>query len=181
MKQKLRQYGLKAVALIAGLVILLSAGGTATIAWLTGEADPLTNKFGPANVPPEIVEEFDGETKQNVKVKNIGNIDGFMRATLSAVWLTEAGDIAPDAVDPLVFDQHANWFYHEGFYYYKIRVAPGETTENLIDAFGLPTKAGLRFELQVIASSIQADPDEAVEHAWPVQVNASGQLEPAGP
>lgn len=181
MKKKLNQHGIRAVALIVGLIILLSAGGTATIAWLTGEASPLINNFNPAEVPPEIVEEFDGETKENVKVKNIGNIDGFMRATLSAVWLTESGDISPEQVDPMIFTQNANWFLHEGFYYYKIRIAPGETTLNLIDSFEMPVKPGLRFELQVIASSIQADPDEAVEHAWPVQVNALGQLEPVGP
>lgn len=181
MKNKMQKYGLKAVALIAGLIIILAAGGTATLSWLSDSANPLTNNFTPANVPPEIVEEFDGTNKSNVKIKNIGNIDGFMRATLVAVWRNAEGDIAAEPVGPLVFTQNANWFLHEGYYYYKIRIAPGATTENLIDSFDLPVKAGLRFELQVIASSIQAAPDEAVEHAWPVTVNALGQLEPVGP
>lgn len=182
MKQKLMKYGLKGLALALGIAMLLTAASAGTLAWLTGEADPLVNRFEPGRVPPEIVEEFDGETKEHVRVKNIGNIDAYIRVALVAVWLDEDGDVAADAAPALSFTHHANWFFEDGFWYHKVKVAPEGLTEDLIDEFEMPTRDGLTYELQVIASSIQADPKDAVEHAWPaVEVNSSGHLTPAGP
>ncbi len=177
MKKKFVNYGSKGLALLIGILLLLTAASGITGAWLNAGADPLLNLFAKSGVPPEVVEEFDGETKENVQIKNNGNIDAFIRVVLTAVWLDEEGDISPEPVPELVFTSHSNWFEQNGFYYHKERVAPGATTTNLIDSFELPVKEGLRFELQVIASAIQADPDDAVEHAWPVTVDGSGRLQ----
>lgn len=176
MKRKFTKYGIKGLALALALVLLLSAGSAVTVAWLSADADPLTNLFAKSQVPPEVVEEFDGETKENVRIKNAGNIDAFIRVILTAVWLDEDGNVSPEPVDPLTFTSHANWFEHDGIYYHKDRVAPNALSEVLIDTFEMPIREGLSFELQVITSAIQADPDEAVEHAWPVNVDNDGRL-----
>lgn len=182
MKRKLMNYGLKGLVLSLALVLLLMAGSAGTSAWLTAGVEPLENVFEEGKVPPEIVEEFNGKTKEHVQVKNTGNIDAYIRVALVAVWLDEDGDVAADAAPAPSFTHHANWFFEDGFWYHKVKVAPEGLTEDLIDEFEMPTRDGLTYELQVIASSIQADPKDAVEHAWPaVEVNSSGHLTPAGP
>ena len=177
MKKKFSSYGIKGMALLLGIILLLSTGSGLTAAWLSADADPLLNLFAKSNAPPEVVEEFDGETKENVRIKNTGNIDAFIRVILTAVWLDDQGNISAEPVPALSFTSHSNWFEKDGVYYHKERVAPGALTTNLIDTFVMPVKEGLRFELQVITSAIQADPDEAVEHAWPVTVDGSGRLQ----
>ena len=181
MKQ-INKISIKGLALLLGVFLLLSLGAGTTIAWLETESETLTNVFDKSDVPPEIEEEFDGETKENVKVRNTGNIDAFIRVALTAVWLDDDGNVAPDAVDPIALTLNSSWFLHDGFYYHKGRVAPDATTANLIDSFVLPLKDGLRYELQVIASTIQADPDDAVLDAWGIEVGTDGRLaEPVGP
>lgn len=178
MRNKLKHYGIKAVVLSVGIIVLLAAGGASTIAWLTSEAGPLTNRFARAEVPPTVVEEFDGETKEDVKVQNIGNIDGFMRVVLTAVWLDADGNVAAEQVNPSdwAFESEDGWFYHGGFYYFESAVPAGGTTTELIETLDFPLKEGLRFELQVIASSIQADPPRAVKEAWGMDVGEDGKL-----
>ncbi len=178
MKRKLMNYGLKGLVLSLALVLLLMAGSAGTYAWLTAGVEPLENVFEEGKVPPEIVEEFDGETKAHVQVKNTGNIDAYIRAALVAVWLDEDRNVAADAAPAPSITELDNWFYEGGYWYYKMKVEPGALTEDLIDKFEMPTRDGLTYELQVIASSIQADPKDAVEEAWPaVTVNAEGELE----
>lgn len=150
-----------------------------TLAWLEANTEEITNRFTPGSVTSEVIEKFDGQTKKDVSIQNTGNIDAYMRVALVPVWKNADGSISGTPVGaeytaPVV---PAGWFLgSDGFYYHQSFVTPGEKTTVLINELSMPTKPGLYFELQILASAIQADPKDAVEESWPVRVGTDGKL-----
>lgn len=175
----------KNVLLAAVIAMLLGTAAVGTsLAFLVDSTDVLTNKFLPSAVTGTIEEEFnDGElVKKNVAIKNTGDIPAYVRVTVVPNWVDDKGNVAAevkagDYTIDLNDSGNDDWFEgSDGFYYYSSPVEPGQTTAVLIkecspsvsktDASGNP----LHFELHVIASLIQAEPDEAVKEAWGVTV-----------
>lgn len=77
-----------------------------------------------------------------------------------------------------------DWIKIGEYWYYTLPVPPGTATDNdnltkvliakaTVKADSVGAKAGYRMNLQVMADSIQASPDAAVEAVWPVTVNTS--------
>lgn len=173
--------GLTAVLLIT--VMISAFALRSTLAWLSS-SDARINTFKPGSVTTEIEEEFDGETKTDVKIRNTGTAPAYIRAALVPAWTTENGDLAARTVDPADYDQNLNmtdWFKAGDYYYYKHVVPAGQLTTNLINSFEiLSFPPDLVFELQVISSGIQSDPAAAVESSWPAVQVVNGLLAPAG-
>ena len=180
-KQSKRRRHLGLVAALLAVLIASGFGLKSTLAWLTSQ-DGLTNTFTPGRVTTEIEEEFpEAEVKKNVKIKNTGNVDAYIRVALEAAW--KDGDmIAARPVEVTDYAEDLNltdWFKAGDYYYYKYIVPPGMLTTNLINTFEiLVHPEGLNFELQVLSSGIQADPDEAVESVWPLVEVVGGELAP---
>lgn len=176
-----RRLGLAATLLLIVAVSVFTLKGS--WAWLTSSADK-TNVFTPGNVTTEIEEEFDHETKKDVKVKNTGNTDAYIRVALVPGWKIGNGDLSAREIKDTDYAMDLNltdWFKAGDYYYYKYEVAPEGLTTNLINLFEiLVYEPGLDFELQVIGSGIQSQPADAVESSWTAVQVSNGELVPAG-
>lgn len=172
---KLADKNLRKIVVTALSLALLLIGTSLTMAYLNDRTDTARNNLQFAHVSCQVEETFSNGTKSNVSIKNTSDTDAYIRVILAAVWLNADGDITAPAVATPVFTA-TDWFVQDGIYYYKLPLAPDESTTNLIDSFTMPTQTGLTYELQIIASAIQATP-EAVSDAWGVSVS-SGLLAP---
>lgn len=172
---KLADKNLRKIVVTALSLALLLIGTSLTMAYLNDRTDTARNNLQFAHVSCQVEETFSNGTKSNVSIKNTSDTDAYIRVILAAVWLNADGDITAPAVATPVFTA-TDWFVQDGIYYYKLPLAPDESTTNLIDSFTMPTQTGLTYELQIIASAIQATP-EAVSDAWGVSVS-DGLLAP---
>lgn len=165
-----------AIALLIGSVVTING----TIAWLFHSA-AVSNTFTPAKVEGSIDEKFDNQIKENVKVTNTSDIPTYIRVALVPTWMDgeNATALETEGTYTISFNLN-NWFEgSDGFYYYKYPVAPNTATEVLVNQCFPNTNLdeaykGKQFNLEVIASLIQAEPDEAVINAWGVSVDTEG-------
>lgn len=136
------------------------------------------NIFALGEVNVDIQESFDSENaiKKDVYIKNIGNVPCYVRAKIlyyfvdnNGVILDETPVIDNDYFVDLPLD---NWFYSDdGFYYYKKKLLPDKSTENLInECIKIKTYDDKIFKVDIVVQSIQAEPKSAVIEAWNVTV-----------
>ncbi|MBP3301352.1 MAG: hypothetical protein J6M34_07620 [Clostridia bacterium] len=172
------------ITAVIGVFLCLAfcvAGGV--FAYLISKTGTLTNRFIPAAVTCSVEENFENGIKSNVKVRNTGNVDAYVRVAVVATFQTEGGQIlstAPtEGVDYTVTWAANGWSKGaDGFWYYCSSVAPDQLTETLIEtATVLSAPDGARLNLQIIASALQANPTSAVESAWGI-TPVNGELFP---
>ena len=179
--------------LIAFCVCILScAAVSGSLAWLTSTPGPVVNEFIPGEVTIQVDETFDDEhtTKQNVSIKNTGNVPAYIRVALVPAWVDDEGNIAAKPASLELNDDcniawgkdgsgyEADWFIgSDGFYYCKTVIEPGASTPILIKSCTVKGEEHeYDFELQVIASAVQSLPTSTVEKVWPVVVSTDGTL-----
>lgn len=165
-------------ALALALVLTLSVGGT--IAYLITDTDPVENTFTPGNVDCQVIETFDGTIKSDVKIKNTGNTDAYIRAAIVVTWQNASGNVlgkAPvlgsDYTLKLATDTGWNITTSDGYYYYATAVSVNNSTGILINECTVlkPAPAeGYTLCVEVLADAIQATPINAVKDAWGVTV-----------
>lgn len=172
------------VAVIAVLFLCIIAGTVGgAYAYLTAKTDPISNEFVPAKVSCLVEEDFAEGVKSNVKVRNTGNIDAYIRAVVIATFVSEDGKVlatAPkESVDYFIQWGTDGWTQgQDGYWYHTKPVKPEETTVLLIEsAYELSVPDGYRLHLQILATGVQSDPAIAVQEAWGVSVN-NGELLP---
>ena len=173
--------------------ILACAAVSGSLAWLISTPEHVVNSFIPGEVTIQVDETFDDEhtTKQNVSIKNTGNVPAYIRVALVPAWVDDEGNIAakPASLEQLDSDcdiawgkdgngYEADWFKgSDGFYYCKTFINPGKSTPILIKS--CTVKDGEHkydFELQIIASAVQSLPTSTVGEVWPVVVGPDGTL-----
>ena len=71
----------KTATLLVAIVLLLGVAVGTTVAYLIDRTEKIENKFEYAKTDVTVTEDFDGETKSNVKVTNNSNIPVYIRAT----------------------------------------------------------------------------------------------------
>ena len=172
---------LAAAALL--MVLFMSVGGT--LAWLTAHTSAITNTFTVATPGVKIEEGFDKQTKSNVQVKNTGEVEAYIRVALVPTWEDENGNAVaePASLDDLsiTWGNSGKWLKGtDGYWYYKEPVAPGYSTEVLLQKATVTTKNGYSMNLQILAEAVQAEPASAVENVWPVSVGSGGTLSVTG-
>lgn len=163
---------LLAVILLAGAVI-----GT-TVAYLTTNTGSIVNTFEYAKVTCEVKEDFNGNSKQNVKIQNTGNVDAYIRATYVVNWLDKAGKIVPTSSVPTTYTvgftgaTTTKWVKVGDYFYYTEPVKPGQPTEGSLVGYTVTYPANPEYTLQVeiIASAIQSQPANVVTDAWKVTI-----------
>ena len=167
----------KAVYIVVACLCAMARMVGGVYAYLTAKTDPLTNEFVPAKVSCSVEEQFSGGVKSNVKVRNTGNIDAYIRAVVVATFVSDDGKVlatAPvEGVDYEVTWATEGWAKGaDGYWYHGKPVAPGETTAVLMgSASQISIPAGCRLHIQILATAIQSAPDEAVQDAWGVTVS----------
>ena len=175
-------YGKALVAVAACLCILACSVGSVW-AYLTDRTEPVPNEFTPARVTCAVEETFTGTVKSDVKVRNTGNVDAYIRATAIATFVAEDGKVlatAPvEGVDYTIKWAQTGWAKgSDGFWYHAAPVAPNQLTANLIEsATAITAPEGFRLNVQIIATAIQSDPVAAVTEAWGI-APTDGQLFP---
>ena len=167
------------VALVA-LLVLLCCTVAGTLAYLVDSTDPVTNTFTPASVSTEVNEDFDGITKSNVTIKNTGNIDAYIRATVVVNWASDkevgvvSGTAPKEGTDYTIEWTMLNWIKVGDYYYYTQKVAANGATEQLftncklLDGANVPD--GYHLQVTILADGIQSEPADAVTQAWGVTV-----------
>lgn len=172
---------LTAMVIATAVLLALAIGGT--LAWLSTKDAPITNTFKPSHVSCSVTEEFDGKIKSNVNVTNTSDIDAYIRVKLVTYRTNDQGQHIGGTAFLPTFTLGANWVSHDGYYYYKLPVAPGEMPKtNLTDSMTLvdsyPDTDGGKQAVDVMAEAIQSVPEDAVKAAWGegFSIDADGSL-----
>lgn len=189
-KRKMRKR--KSVILMVSLLLVIAMSVAGTIAFILTSTDNLQNVFAPVTAEIEIDEEFDGVEKNDVGIKNTGNVDVYVRAAINITWMQgeDASNQVVTAKVPkkdvdytITFEANSGWVYGgDGFYYYSKPVAPGSRTQNLIKDCklidGVKAPDGCNLSVEIVASSIQSTPKSTVESSWNVTIDDNGVLTP---
>lgn len=181
----------KPTLLLLTLVLILGAMVGTTLAYLFTNTDGLVNTFTPANVTVDIDEpgwEDGGKVKNNVTVKNTGDVEAYIRAAVVVTWQDADGNVYPTApvevTDYTVSWTMDGWVKYGGFYYYTSPVAPSKSTGVLLTDCkvkdGATPPDGYHLSVEILASAIQSQPATAVQEAWDVTVDSNGNLSVGG-
>lgn len=174
MKRKLNQRGM---VLLLSLGLLLTASVGATVAYLLTGTGTLVNRFDVSRVACTVVqdgytgqgdESIDVSEVENLRIRNTGDVDAYIRVRIVATWKNDDGVIyaqAPTTSDyTMTPDDPENWFRgSDGFWYFAKPVAPLEYTDLLIASCSLADTAvipeGYHLSVEIIPSAIQATAD----------------------
>lgn len=168
MKHENRKPGTrKGFAALVALVLILCVTIGGTIAWITTQTGEVVNTFTPAKVETTITEDVTQNNKDDIKVKNDGDIPAYVRVAVVANWVDSKNNVVPGAFT--LPEPAADWVLAaDGFYYYTKPVPAGQSTtelfENAIEETGGP--AGARLQVTILAEAIQSTPNQAVIDAW---------------
>ena len=173
-----RSHAKKPLAALVALVLILGAVVGGTLAYLAAHTDAIVNTFTAAKVDITVEENFDGSTKKDVKIKNNGDTEVYIRATYVVTWKDAAENVYPEQPQPgddytISLNPKQDWFYYNGYYYYTAPVAPRASTGVLIDLctpVAGRAPEGYTLSVDVLASAIQSVPAEAVGQAWGVSI-----------
>ena len=172
------------IVLITAACLLLAActvGGV--YAYLMANTDTLSNEFVPAKVTCSVEESFVGGVKSDVKVRNTGNIDAYIRATVVATFVSDDGKVlatAPEEnVEYAITWGTTGWSRGTDGYWYHVKpVRPNETTALLIETASVSSAPeGYRLHIQILATAVQSAPSAAVQEAWGVSIS-NGEIVP---
>lgn len=186
-RRKKRRSNRSLVLTISVIALVVCIVG-ASLAYLFAGTDGITNTFTPTKVTTDIDEKLDGNVKENVTIKNTGDIAAFVRAQVIITWKDASGNVyanMPVENTDYTIEWGPEWVKgSDGFYYYTSEVQPNASTPALIvkcEKIGTPpagdTNTGASYDLsvEIISQSIQSRPDSAVKEAWGVDAT-SGTL-----
>lgn len=90
-RKRRRRRNNRAGILLLSLLMLVTTVVGGTLAYLVTNTEPVTNTFKPSFVDCEVTEDFNGSTKSNVNVTNIGDTDAYIRVKLVAYRVNDEG------------------------------------------------------------------------------------------
>lgn len=173
----------KLLFIIIATVITVACAAGGTLAYIFTGTPSVENSFEPVYVSCEVEEEFNGQTKSNVAVRNTGDIDAYIRATFVVMWMADDGSVLAKSpvsgTDYIITAGSPKWTLGtDGFYYYSSPVAPGDLTDVLIGSIVQKDTApeGYSLAVHIAATAIQSEPASAVSGAWGVQILSNGGL-----
>lgn len=180
---------------IAAIALVLCVVGGA-YAWLV-QSDFAYNVFGIGGVDITVEEKgpdgdsfVEGDTaKQDVKVKNEGNMPVYVRAQVLIYWVDVNDNQLweePSAMDgdysiPEGLPADAGWTKIGDYFYWTKPLAANTSTGQLIKSITASEDYGdgRRLVVDVLVQGIQAEPQGAVKEAWGVSVAEDGTLSAA--
>lgn len=164
----------KLAILFIAVVMLIGAVVGSTVAFLVTETAPVENKFSYAKLSTEITEDFTGTTKSNVQVKNTGDTAAYIRATYVVTWRDMNGNVVPsvpgDYTYTLTENPDGTWKKSGDYFYYPTPVEPNSSTLGslLTCTVTHPNNPEYVLNVEILASTIQSTPANAVTEAWGV-------------
>ena len=175
-RRRLKKSVKKSLIIICSLILIFSTASL-TIAYLM-KNNNIDNEFILGTVSTSVEETFENNIKKDVSIKNTGNVNSYIRASIIISYKDSNNVILPDipventdySID---FSQSPNWIYssNDGFYYYKLPVEPNSNTDILIDECKqLKEYQDKTFNVDIVTESIQAEPSSAVIEAWDVNI-----------
>ena len=164
----------KLAILFIAVVMLIGAVVGSTVAFLVTQTEPVENKFSYAKLSTEITEDFTGDTKSNVQIKNTGDTAAYVRATYVVTWRDMSGNIVPSVPDGYKYELTENpdgkWKKIGDYFYYPTPVEPKSSTLGslLTCTVTHPDNPEYVLNVEILASTIQSTPANAVTEAWGV-------------
>lgn len=174
-KQRSRK-NTRTITLLIALLLFSALAVGGTVAWLTANATPVENTFTPSNVACSVTENFDGTTKSNVNVTNIGDTEAYIRVKLVTYRVNKQGQHIGGTATIPTFTPGTNWVKRGDYYYYTLPVAAGASpAADLISSITLTGSYndadGGKQVIEVMAEAIQSQPAEAVGSSWGVSIS----------
>ena len=170
----------RATVLLIAIIMLVGVVAGSTVAYLIDKTGNVANTFEYGKASCEITETFENNVKSNVCVTNTGNVSAYIRAAVVVNWLDENDNIVASVPAEYSYDlkapQNDNWVEHDGYFYYKLPVAPKGSTESslLTCTVTRPENPIYRLSVEILATAIQSEPVNAVENAWGVNPSTLG-------
>ena len=166
------------MTLLVSLIVLFTIIVGGTIAYIYTKTGDVKNTFTPSKVSCEIVEIFDYITKSDVKIKNTGDTEAYIRARIVVNWIDDNNNIS--AIKPvlgvdysLTLSADNTWIKNGDYYYYKSPVAIGQSTSVLIEECKkLPEsteKEGYYLSVEILAEAIQSNALENGDGSWTIK------------
>ena len=168
MKRIFNGSGGRKAALILSLCLIFALAVGTTVALLVAHTNAVTNTFTAAKSGTHIEEVTKDGEKSSIIVQNTGTATSYVRVKLVCNWVDGGGKVVSGGKLPEVTLNEPDWFMKDGIYYYTKPVAPGKMTDNLLQK---DKPDGCHLEVTVLAESIQAAPDTAVQQSWDVHVD----------
>ncbi len=177
------------ILLVSILMLFIVVQGT--VAFLLDQTSPVENKFTPTTITVEVEEILEQNEKNDVKVRNTGNADAYIRATVVATWVDKSGNVYSKTpvlgIDyEFMLPATEQWVKGEDdFYYYTNKVKSNDVTTNLFTKCHMLENAnipdGFELSVEILAQGVQADGvndknEHPVELAWGVLVKDDGTI-----
>ena len=171
----------RATVLLMAILMLIGVAAGSTVAYLITETDEIPNTFTYGKVSCEITETVADNVKNNVKVKNTGNVNAYIRAAVVVNWLDSEGNIVPSVpagygytltVNTVEENPNSKWVKGtDGYYYYTLPVEPKkETMDSLLTCTVIYPEGSETREytpsVEILATAVQSVPERAVQAAW---------------
>ena len=169
---------MKKALILESILIVLLGISSITYAFLS-KTNTNTNTLVLGTVTPVIMETFDStnKIKEDVYIKNNGNIDIYVRVALVFSFEDSNGVILSeepieDDDYTITFSSSTNWVLgSDGYYYYKDKIPANSRTDILIDSCeNIKNYTDKSFTLDIVVQGIQASPSSSVTEAWGVSV-----------
>lgn len=180
--QKRKKQKREKIALLVSLVLLFTITVGGTIAFIYTQTQSVTNTFKPSNVACEVDEDFDEKIKKDVSIKNTGDTEAYIRATILVNWIDDSENIS--AAKPVLgvdyslsFAVNSDWLKIGEYYYYKSPVAVGQSTSILIDECKqLIENNGYYLSVEILSEAIQSTPSTVVADSWKITLDNNGTI-----
>ena len=162
----------KEFVLACSIAILLIGMVGGSLAYLFMSTDAVTNTFTAPDIGVEIPEEFDKDTKKNVKITNTCDFEVYARATYVVYWLDENGNVVPTKPvenTDYTIELGDNWKKDGDYWYYNKLLGAGKTSNNFIDICqetDSDNAKAYKLVVDVIGEVVQAEPVAAVQDLW---------------
>lgn len=189
----------KLVITLASLILIVGVVVGGTVAYLLTSTGLVENTFTSSKVTTTVEETINGGVKSDVKIKNTGDTDAYIRSTVVATWQDKAGNVYGEAPVACTeqYCQHGEgctgdyvikyvlgtsgqanvWVESsDGFYYYTSPVSANTSTGILISECKQINNLTVNdtdyyLTVEIIGSGIQSVPTSVVTTEWSSGVN----------
>lgn len=162
------------------LALLLVITGIGVMGYMFRETDDTNAPLTPPSLSCTVEEQYASGVKSEIKVKNTGNINAYLRVRLVAYWLDADGNrVYREAQIPTFTLDSERWLADSAnaTYYFRTPVAPQSTTDDLLASdMVLASEDGYTLVVEVFAEAIQALPTDAASGAWDLEISADGKI-----